>query len=139
MCCGACNVIYQETRKLRARLLRSCQTDAELLLWQKLRNRQLLNTKFRRQHVIGRYIVDFVCLEKKLVIEIDGSQHIEQQLYDQQRTRYLVARGYEVIRFWNTEVLKELDSVLDVIYSRLVNPHPNPLPEREREQKRARS
>jgi len=111
--------LMAELQNIRARHLRNLQTDAEQLLWQRLRNSQLVDSKFRRQHVIGRYIVDFVCLEKKLVIEIDGSQHIEQQLYDSQRTRYLVSKGFEVIRFWNNEVLQELDNVLDVIYSNL--------------------
>lgn len=92
----------------------------------------MANSKFRRQHVIGSYIVDFVCLEKHLIVELDGGQHLEQQDYDDKRTHYLVTQRFEVIRFWNDEVLKQLDSVLDVIYSKLVDPHPNPLPERER-------
>jgi len=130
--------LMAELQSIRARHLRTLQTDAEQALWERLRNWQLADSKFRRQHVVGRYIVDFVCLEKKLVVEIDGSQHIDQQLYDQQRTRYLVSKGFKVIRFWNDEVLKQLDNVVEVIHSRLIdiNPHPSPLPFRERGQRK---
>ncbi|MCI0505153.1 MAG: endonuclease domain-containing protein [Gammaproteobacteria bacterium] len=109
------------------------QTEEERLLWQRLRNRQMANSRFRRQHVIGSYIVDFVCLEKHLIVEFDGGQHLEQQDYDDKRTHFLVTQGFDVIRFWNDEVLKKLNSVLEVIYCKLVDPHPSPLPERERE------
>ncbi|MDX8127138.1 endonuclease domain-containing protein [Methylomonas sp. OY6] len=82
-----------------ARSLRKNQTDAERVIWQQLRNRQLLGCKFRRQQVIGPFIVDFVCLEPKLVIEVDGGQHAEQQEYDQNRSHYLQRLGYRVLRF----------------------------------------
>jgi len=94
-------------------------TDAERLLWQHLRNRQLGMYKFRRQHPVGPYIVDFVCLEKKLVIEVDGGQHAEQTEPDAKRSDYLKEKGYRVIRFWNNEVLKETEAVLSVIFSSL--------------------
>ena len=71
---------------------------------------------FRNQHAIGKYIVDFCAPRKKLVIELDGSQHLEQQEYDEERTKYLAARGYRVLRFWNHDVMNDLDSVLKVIW-----------------------
>ena len=94
-------------------------TDAERLLWQHLRNRQLGEYKFRRQRPIGPYIVDFVCLEKKLVIEVDGGQHAGQMESDSKRSDYLKEKGYRVMRFWNNEVLKETESVLTVVLSTL--------------------
>ena len=94
-------------------------TDAERLLWSKLRRRQLRKCKFRRQHCLDKYIVDFVCLEHKLVIELDGGQHAQQQAYDNQRTQDLARRGFRVLRFWNTEVLLELHVVLDTIWHQL--------------------
>lgn len=86
--------------------------------------------KFRRQAVLGPYVVDFVCLETKLVIEVDGGQHAEQVPNDAARSRYLEALGYTVIRFWNDEVLRGLDMVLEEI-GRVLNliPSPSPLPE----------
>ncbi|QSB01070.1 endonuclease domain-containing protein [Methylomonas sp. EFPC1] len=98
-----------------ARSLRKNQTDAERVIWQQLRNRQLLGCKFRRQQVIGPFIVDFVCLEPKLVIEVDGGQHAEQQEYDQNRSHYLQRLGYRVLRFWNHEVLQNRLAVMEVI------------------------
>lgn len=82
-----------------AKQLRIHQTDAEKLLWSKLRSRQLSGVKFRRRHVIGAYIVDFVCIEKQLVIELDGGQHAEQVSHDQQRTAFLAEQGFRVLRF----------------------------------------
>ncbi|NOX92703.1 MAG: endonuclease domain-containing protein [Gammaproteobacteria bacterium] len=116
-----------------ARNLRQLSTDAEHRLWQQLRNRQACGAKFRRQHPVPPYIVDFVCLEKKLVIEADGEQHIEQQTYDEKRTAFLEARGFQVLRFWNNEILTQTEDVLDVIFRALnETPHPDPLPKRER-------
>lgn len=94
-------------------------TDAEKLLWRHLRNRELGGYKFRRQRPIGTYIVDFVCLEKKIVIEVDGGQHAGQVELDAERSDYLKEKGYRVMRFWNNEVLKETESVLTVILSSL--------------------
>jgi very-short-patch-repair endonuclease len=91
----------------RAIELRKEATPAEMTLWSGLRNDQLGYT-FRRQHAIGNYIVDFCAPRKKLVIELDGSQHLEQQEYDEERTKYLEARGYRVLRFWNNDVLNEM-------------------------------
>ncbi len=105
-----------------ARHLRKNLTDAERLLWSRLRNRQLENHRFRRQHPIGPYIVDFVCLDKALIIELDGGQHGEdgQIAYDQERTVWLETEGYKVIRFWNYEVFELLDDVLSTIYAHLI-------------------
>ncbi|MCD6298084.1 MAG: endonuclease domain-containing protein [Deltaproteobacteria bacterium] len=105
--------------KHHARKLRKNMTDAERLLWRHLRNRQLGEYKFRRQRPIGPYIVDFVCLEKKLVIEVDGGQHAGQVESDAKRSGYLEDKGYKVLRFWNNEVLKETESVLTVVLSTL--------------------
>ncbi|MDI6688728.1 MAG: endonuclease domain-containing protein [Desulfobacterales bacterium] len=98
-----------------AKKLRKNMTNAERLLWQHLRNRELGGYKFRRQRPVGPYIVDFVCLEKKLVIEVDGGQHAGQVELDAKRSGYLEEKGYRVLRFWNNEVLKETESVLTVI------------------------
>jgi very-short-patch-repair endonuclease len=98
-----------------ARSLRKNQTDVERLLWQKLRNRQLLNVKFRRQFPIEPYIADFVCLELKLIIELDGSQHFDQIAYDNERTDFLKQRGFKVLRFWNNDVFKNTEGVLESI------------------------
>jgi adenine-specific DNA-methyltransferase len=106
-----------------------------MLLWSKLRNRQLAGFKFRRQQPIGRFVVDFVCLEHRLVIELDGGQHAMQLPDDQARTQYLNIEGYRVLRFWNNQVLQEVDSVLEVIDEALAdssNPSPTPLPQGER-------
>ncbi|MBF0106277.1 MAG: endonuclease domain-containing protein [Deltaproteobacteria bacterium] len=98
-----------------AKDLRINASDAENKLWHYLRSKSLLNLKFRRQAVIGRYIVDFVCHEKKLVIELDGGQHYAQEEYDKKRSRWLEGEGYKVIRFDNNEFLKNVDGVLEII------------------------
>jgi len=99
----------------RARELRKRSTNAEKKLWSYLRLRQIAGHKFRRQQPIGKYIADFACLEKKLVVEVDGGQHSEPIAYDEDRTMWLESQGYRVLRFWNNEVLKEIEIVLDVI------------------------
>ena len=100
-----------------ARQLRRQATIAEQMLWTNLRGRRLDGYKFRRQMVIEPYIVDFVCLEEKLIVEADGGQHSEQQKYDTVRTARLESMGYRVMRFWNHEILAEHDSVLEQILS----------------------
>ena len=112
----------------RARTLRRNATDAENALWRKLRDRSLRGQKFRRQFPVGRYIVDFVCIEERLIVELDGGQHAINTKSDETRTAALRVRGYRVIRFWNNEVLSNLDGVLQVIDSSLKSPHPDPLP-----------
>jgi len=94
--------------------LRKEPTPAERKLWALIRNDQL-GVNFRRQHAIGNYIPDFVCIEKKLIIELDGSQHLEQQEYDEERTKYLNSISYKIIRFWNSEVMKNTDGVIAAI------------------------
>ena len=123
-----------------ARGLRKAQTDAEASLWWRLRDRRMAGVKFRRQHAIGPYVVDFACPERMLVVELDGGQHVEQARYDADRTAWLRSRGYDVLRYWNDDVLADLDSVLESILMHLsvpvaAAPHPSPLPasgERER-------
>lgn len=118
--------------KSLARSLRRRSTEAETLLWHHLRARQLGGCKFRRQLELGPYIADFVCIEKKLIIEADGGQHGE--LQDGERTEYLRGLGYRVLRFWNHEILTNLDAVLELILAELqTSPHPSPLPEGEGE------
>ncbi|RWD43559.1 MAG: endonuclease domain-containing protein [Mesorhizobium sp.] len=97
-----------------ARAMRREPTEAEDRLWQELRGRRLDNIKFRRQVPIGRYVADFVCAEARLIVEIDRSQHAESR-HDQERDAELKARGFRVLRFWNDDVLKELDAVCDTI------------------------
>ena len=94
-------------------------TDAERRLWQHLRKRQQGGYRFRRQHPLGRYVLDFVCLEARLVIEVDGGQHGERVEDDRLRTEWLVARGFRVVRFWNNEVLNNLEEVKAVIWRAL--------------------
>jgi very-short-patch-repair endonuclease len=120
--------------KSLTKALRKTQTDAEKRLWSQLRNRQLSGCKFRRQHEIGHYIVDFICLEIKLIVELDGSQHAEQIARDRQRTAFLQSLGFKVIRFWDNEVLTQTQNVLEAIHKALIdNPSPHPLPQGERE------
>jgi very-short-patch-repair endonuclease len=99
-----------------ARKLRKGSTRVEAILWSRLRARQIEGAKFRRQQPIGEFIVDFVCFEKKLVIELDGGQHKQAREKDHQRDRKLTEDGYTVLRFWNNEVLGNLEGVLEVIH-----------------------
>lgn len=102
-----------------ARDLRNNTTDTEKLLWKYLCRKQLEGYKFRRQQRIGKFIVDFVCLENKLVIELDGGQHVEQRERDLERDQWLAVEGYRVIRFWNNEVLQNLEGVLEEVRRQL--------------------
>lgn len=99
----------------KARHLRRESTTAEMVLWLHLRGRRFFGLKFRRQHPIGPYIVDFLSIEKMLVVELDGSQHASQVKKDKRRTRYLEDKGYTVLRFWNFQVLEDINTVLEVI------------------------
>lgn len=113
----------------RAKSLRESPTDAEQRLWQALRRRQFEGHKFRRQHPIGIYIVDFACLEQWLVIEVDGGHHLEQREYDAAREHWIAGQGFRVLRFWDSDVLTALDSVATVILQALAaDPLPNPPP-----------
>ena len=101
-------------------------TDAERALWRHLRARQLQGWKFRRQYPIAGFIADFACVEAGLVIELDGGQHAEQMDYDKMRTGRMNAAGYRVLRFWNHEVLGNMEGVIDSIITAMLQPHPNP-------------
>jgi len=117
-----------------ARQLRKDLTEAEKALWSKLRYKQLDAHRFRRQIPIGPYVIDFGCLASRLLIEIDGGQHAERSGEDGRRTAWLGARGYRVIRFWNNDVLGNIEGVIEMIRSALYEtPHPNPPPQGGRE------
>jgi very-short-patch-repair endonuclease len=98
-----------------ARKLRQASTIPEVKLWQYLRDRRFIGLKFRRQLPVGPYVVDFVCLSHKLVIELDGGQHAEQLEYDNKRTEYLEHFGFRVLRFWNSDVFCQFDALLEQI------------------------
>jgi very-short-patch-repair endonuclease len=120
------------TRQL-AKALRKRMTDAERLLWRHLRNRELGGWKFKRQYPVGSFIVDFICPEKNIVIEVDGGQHAENEELDIQRSAYLNEMGYRVLRFWNNQVLQETEAVLEAIFAIIAgtaqnSPSPRPSP-----------
>jgi very-short-patch-repair endonuclease len=102
-----------------ARQLRKNMTDAEQRLWSELRYRQLGGWKFRRQAPIGSYIADFVCFERKLIIELDGGQHAERAEYDERRSEWLASQGFRVLRFWNHQVFEETESIKEWIWQAL--------------------
>ena len=101
---------YQQAHKLR-----QAQTPAEIRLWAFLRRKQMQGARFRRQHALGPYVVDFCAPARKLAIEIDGAQHSEQVDYDTEHTAYLDSRGYRVLRFWNAEIMNDIVRVLNTI------------------------
>ena len=124
----------------RARRLRRDQTDAERKLWLRLRDRRLNGLKFKRQVPVDRYIADFLCTDARLIIELDGGQHAVTVEADAKRTAFLASCGYLVLRFWNNDVLQNMDGVLEEILATLPQapsaPHPDPLPTGERERRR---
>src|SRR4051812_35868642 len=101
--------------KLQSRL-RPHQTDAEKLLWNCLRRKQIGHFKFRRQHPFANYVLDFVCLEAMIVVEVDGGQHSEMREQDAARTKFLTEAGFKVLRFWNHDVLRDIDTVSESIW-----------------------
>jgi very-short-patch-repair endonuclease len=118
-----------------ARKLRRDQTEAEMKLWFRLRNRRLGGLKFRRQVPVAGFIADFLCQDARLIVEVDGGQHGEQVTSDAERTEILKNRGFEVLRFWNNEVLNDIEAVLECIVEKASvtkanasTPHPDPLP-----------
>jgi len=117
-----------QTLSPHSKRLRRDETNAERKLWLHLRDRQINGAKFRRQQPIGRYIVDFFCAEYRLVIELDGGQHVDQIQADKRRTEFLNKAGYQVLRFWDNEVLTSIDAVLQRIADAMNPPHPDPLP-----------
>ncbi len=106
--------------KAHARALRRNPTEAELALWRHIRLRQLEGCKFRRQQTLGEYIVDFVCFEKKLIVELDGGQHAEHVVSDMERTAWLESQGFRVLRFWNHQVFSEIEALKEVIREELL-------------------
>ncbi len=115
----------------RARRLRlENATEAEKILWRHLCNRQINGAKFRRQHPLGPYVLDFVCLERGLVVELDGGQHAmpDQAGRDERRTDYLNARGFQLLRFWNNEVMGNIEGVWDTISAKLAERSSPPSP-----------
>lgn len=110
-----------------AKSLRANQTEAALRLWYHLRAHRFMDLKFKRQKPMGHYIVDFVCEEHRLIVEIDGGQHAEQALYDEHRDAWLRSEGYTVLRYWNNDVMQNLAGVLEQIRSVLtLSPGPSP-------------
>jgi very-short-patch-repair endonuclease len=99
----------------RAGELRKASTPAEVKLWAYLPGKKLRGVSFRRQHAIGNYIADFVAIKQKRIVEVDGSQHLAQEQYDCERTRYFESQGYKVIRFWSNQVEKEIESVIRAV------------------------
>ena len=110
------------------RRLRTNMTVAEQRLWRFLRRKQMSEFKFRRQHPFDDYIIDFVCLEAMIAIEVDGGQHNAQHAEDKARTEYLTNAGFRVLRFWNSEVMNYIDSVTSVIWQALHDFDPTPIP-----------
>jgi very-short-patch-repair endonuclease len=103
----------------RAKELHREMTPAEAKLWSHLRAHRMGDVHFRNQHAIGNYIVDFVAPRRKLIIELDGSQHLEQEEYDEERSVFLRSKGYRILRFWNNDVMSDINSVLTVIWNTL--------------------
>ena len=112
--------------------LRNNATDAERLIWQYLRGNQL-GVKFRRQHPFNGFVLDFVSLEARLVVELDGGQHAETASNDAERDRQLTAAGFNVLRFWNNQVFQETEAVIEAIMAALAGTHPHPSPPLEGE------
>ena len=114
-----------------ARRLRKNRTDAECALWERLRRKQLNGLRFRQQVPLGPHVVDFLCAPQMLIVEVDGGQHALAAAVDCERTAWLEARGFRVVRFWNNDVLQNLDGVIDTILLALrgeVSPPPHPAP-----------
>lgn len=121
-------VTWKKKLTKNARALRRDLTDAERKLWYGLRDRRLKGRKFRRQYALGGYVVDFVCLEEMIIVEVDGSQHADTAAEDAVRSSWLEGQGFRVMRFWNNDVLKNIVGVLTQI-SASFSPHPAPLPQ----------
>ena len=116
---GAKITKYRDDLGDKGRELRNNPTDAERYLWSRLNRSQLCGCKFRRQQPIGKYIADFVCFEKNLIIELDGGQHSDTRIYDKARDKWLKDEGFVVLRFWNNEVMQNIDGVADVVMEKL--------------------
>ena len=119
-------------RRTRARELRRNATDAEVRLWRAISARKIAGVRFNRQVPIGPFICDFVCRGRRLIVEVDGGQHAEDAVGEESRTRYLQFEGYRIIRFWNNEILENLEGVVTEI-GRVLASLPSPNPSRKRE------
>jgi len=124
-------LVFESPRDF-ARGLRRRQTDAERRLWARLCDRRFLGVKFTRQMPIGPYVVDFCCRERKLIVELDGGQHVARADYDSGRTAFLRALGYRVVRFWDNDALVNTDGMLQRIAEALSSPRPSPRPSPQR-------
>jgi very-short-patch-repair endonuclease len=124
---GPMNFKRDAVLQQRARTLRRQSTDAERHLWHQLRRRRIGGYRFRRQVPIAGFIADFACLEARLVVELDGGQHVKRKSYDGERDRKLAAEGFRVLRFWDNEAFVNTQAVLDTILHALEStaPHPN--------------
>jgi adenine-specific DNA-methyltransferase len=123
--------VRAKQRPFTAQRLRSDQTGVERRLWFELRDRRFYGHKFRRQVPVGPFIVDFACWERSFIIELDGGQHNSMIDDDRKRTQWLEGNGWRVLRFWNNDVIENMDGVLQRIAATLesqASPHPNPLP-----------
>jgi len=120
--------------KIFAKKLRSNPTPAEYFFWSHIRCRQVAGFKFRRQFPLGEYVVDFICLDKKLIVELDGGQHNtdESEHYDARRTKWLNEKGYRVVRFWNNDVMNNMEGVMERLFE-VLSPPPQPSPSTEGE------
>ena len=119
-----CNPIYKHLRQK----LRATPTDTERFLWQHLRARSLEDCRFLRQYSIGNYIVDFYCPSHRIVVELDGSQHMDQKKYDDDRTKYIESQGNVMLRFWDNDVLNNINGVLEIIRRGILERTPPNLP-----------
>ena len=113
------NGLMHGTLLKRSRQLRNEPTDAELRLWSHLRLKNLDGARFRRQYSIEGYIVDFCCIKRRLIVEVDGSQHADNAAYDERRTRILERQGFRVLRFWNGDVMQNIAGVVEAIFDAL--------------------
>jgi very-short-patch-repair endonuclease len=129
---GLLDKAYDREPTRRSRELRNNATPAERKLWQHIRNRQLSGLRFNRQVPIGPFICDFAARTAKVIVELDGGQHAVRTFEDERRTRFLESRGYRVLRFWNNDVLENVEGVLATIQKALEN-RPSPSPSRSRE------
>jgi adenine-specific DNA-methyltransferase len=120
--------VKNKTKVFLARTLRRKQTDAERKLWSRLRGNGIPGFKFRRQFPIKPYFADFCCVQSRLVVELDGGQHVQMKETDRMRTKYIEKHGYRVVRFWDSDVLMKTDAIMEAIYAELQVPSPLPSP-----------
>ncbi|MGE0424481.1 MAG: endonuclease domain-containing protein [Reyranellaceae bacterium] len=110
---------FRDVHTANARALRTTATEAESRLWAVLRGRRLGGFKFRRQYAIGDYVADFACIERGVIVELDGSQHVEQEVYDTRRSAWLESVGFRIVRIWNADFLRDPESAREAIWAAL--------------------